>query len=235
MKYKSRAISLTYIKQGESSIVSKILTEEKGLQTFIVKGVRSKNSQNKISYFEPFKLITIDAEFNSKKSLQYLKEVTILENFSDLKNKMIKHFIAFFSAEVASRVFQENEKNIALFNFMWHTAYSLYQNEKTDPNFALKYLLNLSKFLGFYPSKTKLNLPFFNMENGEFSEKKEFQNICLDKEKSDYLKALLENQYLHIRQKKKTELLKDLLRYYKLHHYNLDNITSHLVLESLRK
>ena len=118
---------------------------------------------------------------------------------------------------------------------MWHTAYGLYQNEKTDPNFALKYLLNLSKFLGFYPSKTKLNLPFFNMENGEFSEKKEFQNICLDKEKSDYLKALLENQYLHIRQKKKTELLKDLLRYYKLHHYNLDNITSHLVLESLRK
>ena len=29
MKYKSRAISLTYIRQGENSIISKILTEEK--------------------------------------------------------------------------------------------------------------------------------------------------------------------------------------------------------------
>ena len=235
MMYKSRAISLTYIKQGESAIVSKILTEEKGLQTFIVKGVRSKNSQKKTSYFEPLKLIDIDANFNSKKSLQYLKDVTIVENFDYVKNKMTKHFIAFFSAEVASKVFQENEKNIELFNFMWHTAYNLYKTEKTDPNFALKYLLDLSAFLGFYPSKTKKNMPFFNMENGEFSEKKELQNISLDKEKSDYLKALIENQHVSINQKKKTELLKDFLRYYKLHHYNLDNIKSHLVIESLRK
>ena len=235
MKYKSRAISLTYIKQGESSIISKILTEEKGLQTFIVKGVRSKKSQKKISYFEPLKLIDINAEFKSQKTLQYLKEVTILKKFDHTKNKMTKHFIAFFSAEVASRVLQENEKNIGLFNFMWHTACNLYENEKTDPNFALKYLLDLSAFLGFYPSKTKKNMPFFNMENGEFSEKKELQNISLDKEKSDYLKALIENQHVSINQKKKTELLKDFLRYYKLHHYNLDNIKSHLVIESLRK
>tara|TARA_X000001036_G_scaffold433742_1_gene471894 strand:- start:257 stop:964 length:708 start_codon:yes stop_codon:yes gene_type:complete len=235
MKYKSRAISLTYIKQGESSIISKILTEEKGLQTFIIKGVRSKKSQKKISYFEPLKLIDIDAEFKYKNSLQYLKDITIVENFDNPKNKISKHFIAFFSAEVASRVLQENEKNLELFNFLWHTSYSLYKNEKIDPNFALNYLLNLSSFLGFYPSKTKKNMPFFNMENGEFSEKKGLQNISLDKEKSDYLKLLLENQYVSINQKKKTELLKDLLRYYKLHHYNLDNIKSHLVIESLRR
>ena len=126
MKYKSRAISLTYIKQGESSIISKILTEEKGLQTFIIKGVRSKKSQKKISYFEPLKLIDIDAEFKYKNSLQYLKDITIVENFDNPKNKISKHFIAFFSAEVASRVLQENEKNLELFNFLWHTSYSLY-------------------------------------------------------------------------------------------------------------
>ena len=45
MKYKSRAISLTYIKHGGSSIISKIFTEEKGLQTFFIKGARSKNSK----------------------------------------------------------------------------------------------------------------------------------------------------------------------------------------------
>ena len=51
MKYKSRAISLTYIKHGNTSIISKIFTEEKGLQTFIIKGVRSKNSKKKyLSY-----------------------------------------------------------------------------------------------------------------------------------------------------------------------------------------
>ena len=42
MKYKSQAISLTYIKNGDSSIISKILTKEKGLQAFIVKGGSQK-------------------------------------------------------------------------------------------------------------------------------------------------------------------------------------------------
>ena len=50
MKYKSLAIALTYIKQGETSIISKILTKEKGLQTFIIKGVRSKNSKKKTKF-----------------------------------------------------------------------------------------------------------------------------------------------------------------------------------------
>ena len=53
MKYKSPAIALTYIKQGESSIICKVLTLEKGLQTFIVKGVRLKKSKIKLSFFEP--------------------------------------------------------------------------------------------------------------------------------------------------------------------------------------
>ena len=65
MKYKSRAISLTYIKHGNTSIISKIFTEEKGLQTFIIKGVRSKNSKKKLSHFEPLKLLNLDGVFDS--------------------------------------------------------------------------------------------------------------------------------------------------------------------------
>ena len=42
MKYKSRAISLTYIKHGGSSIISKFFTEEKGLQTFLLKELAQK-------------------------------------------------------------------------------------------------------------------------------------------------------------------------------------------------
>ena len=45
MKYKSLALSLTYIKYGESSIISKLFTKEKGLQSFIIKGIRKKKSQ----------------------------------------------------------------------------------------------------------------------------------------------------------------------------------------------
>jgi hypothetical protein len=59
--------------------------------------------------------------------------------------------------------------------------------------------------------------------------------MCLDQEKTSYLKNLLNNNAVIIPQEQKTELLKDLLYYYKLHHYNLDSITSHLVIETLRQ
>ena len=119
MKYTSKAIALTYIKQGDSSIISKIFTKKRGLQTFIVKSVRSKNSKKTLAYFEPLKLLNIEAGFNSKKSLQYLSEISIAKHFESSTNKIYKNFIGFFIAEVSARVLQENEQNPSLFNFLW--------------------------------------------------------------------------------------------------------------------
>ncbi len=235
MKYKSPAISLTYIKHGESSIISKIFTKEKGLQTFIIKGVRSKKSKKKISYFEPLKLLNIDAIFNEKKSLQYLGDVNIAANADNKKNKLYTHFIAFFVAEVTSKVLQENEQNTMLFDFVWNTGNSLYNSKEKDLNFPVKYLLNLSHFLGFYPSMLDIQKPFFELEEGRFSDKINPQKTYLDKDQSIYLKALLKNDKLVMPKEKKSRLLKSLILYYKLHHYNLDNITSHLVIEELKQ
>ena len=234
MKYTSKAISLTYIKQGENSIISKILTEEKGLQTFIVKSVRSKNSKKKLAYFEPLKLLTIEASFNAKKSLQYLSEITIAKHFENSTNKIYKNFIGFFIAEVSIRVLQENEQNASLFSFLWEVATSLYTYEKPDSNFTLKYLLSLAKILGFCPSEEEIKKPFFNLETGNFSDKKFVSKTMLSEEKSTYLKGLLSNKKISIPKDKKSELLKDLMYYYKLHHYSLDGVKSHLIIERLR-
>ena len=40
----------------------------------------------------------------------------------------------------------------------------------------------------------------------------------------------MSNEKVDIAQEQKSALLKNLFRYYKLHHYNLDNITSHLII-----
>ena len=235
MKYKSRAIALTYIKQGESSIISKFFTEKKGLQTFIIKGVRSKKSKNKIVFFEPLKLLNINASYRPKNSLQYLEEINLEKSLVSLKNKMFNTFIAIFIAEVCSKVLQENEENQNLFIFLWETANTLCSDKQISSNYALDFMLNLSNYLGFYPSTIGIEKSFFNLESGEFSDQSTSQDICLDKKNTSYLKALLNNERVEIAQKQKSVLLKNLFHYYKLHHYNLDNITSHLIIESLRK
>ena len=234
MKYTSKAISLTYIRQGDSSIVSKVFTKEKGLQTFFVKSVRSKNSKRKLAYFEPLKLLNVEAVFNAKKSLQYLSEISIAKHFDRTPNRIYKNFIGFFIAEVSARVLQENEQNNSLFEFLWGVATSLYAYEKTDSNFSLKYLLALTKMLGFYPSSDEIQKPFFNLETGEFSNNQTASQNMLNAEKSTYLKALISNKKTNIPKNKKSELLKDIMCYYKLHHYNLDGVKSHLTIKRLR-
>ena len=235
MKYKSRAITLTYIKQGESSIISKIFTEKHGLQSFIVKGVRSKKAKKKLGLFQPLQLVDINATLIPKKGLQYLAEITIIETISTDKINMNKNFLAIFIAEISSKVLQENEQNSGLFKFVWEIRQKLYNANTVDENFALLFMLNLSKYLGFFPSTENINAPFFNLETGEFSGKAFNLNIYLTEEKTTILKHLLLGKKINIPQELKSELLKDIIQYFRLHHYNLSNITSHLIIESLRK
>jgi len=235
VKYQSRAIALTYIKQGESSIISKIFTEKMGLQTFIVKGVRSKNPKKKISYFEPLKILNINATFNKKKNLQYLSEISLLHNVELSAKTIQKSFVAFFIAEVSRKVLQEGEQNVDLFNFMIRTTNTLYSQDKIDGNFPLKFLLSLSKFLGFYPSTKELENPFFNLEQGKFVKKKTSSITCLKKNSSNHLRALLQGKNEFIQQEEKEFLLKKIMTYYKLHYYDLKGVTSHLIIANLRK
>ena len=235
MKYKSRAITLTYIKQGESSIISKIFTEKHGLQSFIIKGVRSKRAKKKLGLFQPLQLVDINATLIPKKGLQYLAEITIIETISTDKINMNKNFLAIFIAEISSKVLQENEQNSGLFKFVWEIKQKLYNANTIDENFALLFMLNLSKYLGFFPSTENINAPFFNLETGEFSGKVFNLNIYLTEEKTTVLKHLLLGKKINIPQELKSELLKDIIQYFRLHHYNLSNITSHLIIESLRK
>lgn len=235
MKYKSRAITLTYIKQGESSIISKIFTEKHGLQSFIIKGVRSKRAKKKLGLFQPLQLVDINATLIPKKGLQYLAEITIIETISTDKINMNKNFLAIFIAEISSKVLQENEQNSGLFKFVWEIKQKLYKANTVDENFALLFMLNLSKYLGFFPSTENINAPFFNLETGEFSGKSFNMNIYLTEEKTTILKHLLLGKKINIPQELKSELLKDIIQYFRLHHYNLSNITSHLIIESLRK
>ena len=234
MKYKSRAIALSYLKQGESSIIAKIFTEEKGLQSFIVKGVRAKKAKKKLGLFQPLQLLNINATLITKNSLQYISEITIAHNQVSDGIDMKKNFISIFVAEVISKVLLETEKDKALFKFIWELKNNLSNFEKINPNFPLIFLIGLSEQLGFLPSKDQIDGDYFNLEFGEFTNNQQQLNYFIKKENSYYLRKLLENKDINIPYKNRNEILLHLIQYYKLQHHELKNMTSHLIIESLR-
>ena len=234
MKYKSRAIALSYLKQGESSIIAKIFTEEKGLQSFIVKGVRAKKSKKKLGLFQPLQLLSINATHLPKNSLQYISEIA-LEHTQIIDGiDMKKNFLSIFVAEVISKVLLETEKDKALFRFIWELKIDLNSLEKINPNFPLIFLIRLSEYLGFSPSKEEINGAYFNIELGGFTNNNQQLNYYIEKDNSTYLRELLENKDINIPYQNRNEILLHLIQYYKLQHHELKNMTSHLIIESLR-
>ena len=234
MKYKSRAIALSYLKQGESSIIAKIFTEEKGLQSFMVKGVRAKKAKKKLGLFQPLQLLKLNADHLPKSSLQYINEISLENNLITNGIDMKKNFISIFIAEVISKVLLENEKDKALFKFIWELRVTLNNLKKISPNFPLIFLIRLSEYLGFSPSREELQGEYFDMELGEFRSSQLNLDYCFDKNNSIYLRGLLENRDINIPYQNRNQILLNLINYYKLQHYELKNMTSHLIIESLR-
>ena len=234
MKYKSKAIALSYLKQGESSIIAKIFTEEKGLQSFIVKGVRAKKAKKKLVLFQPLQLISINATHLPKNSLQYISEIALEHSQINDGIDMKKNFLSIFVAEVISKVLLETEKDKALFKFIWELKINLNSLEEINPNFPLIFLIRLSEYLGFLPSKEQKNGAYFNMELGGFTNKKQQPNYYVEKDNSVYLRELLENKDINLPYKNRNQILLHLIQYYKLQHHELKNMTSHLIIESLR-
>ena len=140
MKYTSRAIALTYLKYSESSIIAKLFTEEHGLQTFIIKGVRSKKSKKKLGLFQPLQLSQVTASLIAKNKIQYLNEITLVNNriFEDIS--MHNTFITVFIAEVLSKSLHENEKDKKLFQYIWDVKISLDSKNKISANYTLLFL-----------------------------------------------------------------------------------------------
>lgn len=234
MKYKSRAIALSYIKHGESAIIAKVFTEEKGLQSFIIKGVRDKKSKKNLGLFQALQLSNINATYLPKKSLQYLTDISLLNSQTQKGINMKKNFLSLFVAEITSKILHENEVDKPLFQFLWNLKNALASSSEIDPNFPILFMIDLSKYMGFYPLNKEKNSIYFNLELGEFTNSTEQLNYYINQENSHYFKALLNKQKITIAYDNRNQLLLDLIDYYKLQHHELKNITSHLIIESLR-
>ena len=232
MTESTSGICLHYYKYSDSSVIAKIFTEKFGLRSFVLKGVRSKKSKNKLNLLQSLNIVHLEVTNNNKGQLQYIKEINKSDKFSYNVLDMNKRFITLFISEILLKVLVDSEKSDSLYQFVLKTIFMINQNRSLSKNFSILFLLKLSAYLGFYPNSEYYERNYFNLENGEFSNQLSY--YCLSGENKKYLALLLNNSEIDIPYKNRKELLKSLQKYYNLHHYNIDNLKSYDVIESLR-
>ena len=69
----TQGIVLSSVKYAESSVVCKIYTQELGLQSYLINGVRKRRGTS--SYYQPLSLLDMVVYHKEKGGLQRVKEV----------------------------------------------------------------------------------------------------------------------------------------------------------------
>ncbi|SEP92680.1 DNA repair protein RecO [Flavobacterium urocaniciphilum] len=219
MNVKTKAIVLSTVKYQEKSLIVKCFTESDGLKSYFIQSAFStRKSNQKIAYFQPLNLLEIEANHKNKGTLEHIKEVKLAYNYQSISVDFTKNAIVFFLSEVLHHAILEEEKNDTLFAFL-ETSFLWLDTHVTNPNFHLIFLIELTKFLGFYPQLEDTDANCFEMIEGVFTS---YQGVnCLSENESILLKKLMELKFDDISKnfskKERQVLLKIILDYYIIH------------------
>jgi DNA repair protein RecO (recombination protein O) len=149
MLHKTRGIVFRFTKYGETSIIVNIFTELFGLQSYIVNGVRSKSSKNKIALYQPLTLLDIIVYHREHANINRIKEIKCLHPYQTLLTDVRKSSVAMFLNEVLNKTVKDESHTQELCDFLMNSLITLDTQPERAENFHLIFLLKLSRFLGF--------------------------------------------------------------------------------------
>ncbi|HBK84233.1 MAG TPA: DNA repair protein RecO, partial [Flavobacterium sp.] len=154
----------------------------------------------------------------NKGTLEHFKEVKLSFPFQTINRTIFKSTIAIFLSEVLHHAIKEEEKNENLFYYLETTLQWLDTHSHVS-NFHLILLLEITKYLGFYPDISNKNLPYFEKIEGIFTPIE--SSSCLSKEQTRLFTKLialkLDDESSHFSSTERHTLLNVLLNYYSTH------------------
>lgn len=239
MLKQSRGIVLSFVKYSESSIIAKIFTKEFGLQSYVAKGVRGKKSKTKIALFEPLTQVEIIAYQKENKSIHNLREIKVSYAYQTIPFDVTKRAISFFLDEILIKTIKEESPAREFFEWLSHALTWFDLNDNSPLNFHLAFMMQMTRFLGFYPKKEVApNYSYFDLENGNFSNSIPNNPNYLSGETTMHFHGLQESTFenaakINLSPSQRRKLLDALIVYYKLHFPGFGEIKSVEVLKAI--
>ena len=232
----TKAIVLSSLKYGDTSLIIRCYTQDFGLKSFIAKGVFTKKKRNTSLYFP---LAEIDLSFQPKSNEQqlvFLKSAQTSYYYESLHFHPIKSAIVFFLAEILNLVLKEEADNPELYFYIENSLKEFDQKKDDFADFHLVFLIQLSYFLGFYPN-LEIDGNLFDLENGFFTNSNSSINM-LKADETVLFKKLLELHFSEdskntFNQSQRSLLLEIIVKYYQIHTNNFKKPKSLQVLHEL--
>ncbi len=214
------AIVISSLKYGEADLIVKCYTRNNGIKSYLLRRIlKSRKGKLRTAMFQPATQLELVANHKDKNTLESIREAKVIYPYQSLHTDIAKTGITLFLSEVLRSAIQEEEANPALYSFL-ENAFIWLDVQDHAANFHLLFLLELTRYMGFYPDCTMIKKPYFNLQNGRF-EDREDQYVISDQNQK-LLKQLLDIKFdtlhtLKLNQNLRTSFINMLMTYYDLH------------------
>lgn len=235
MLQKTRGIVLRSTEYGETSLIVRVYTELFGIQSYIVNSVRKKHAAIHSNIFQPLTPIALVAYHKNRPGIQRMADVRPNPALVNIPFDMQKSSMIFFLDEVLLKSVHEEEANPQLFEFISNAIVWLDESHRAGNDFHLIFLLKLTQFLGFAPSRNyNEERNIFNLREGIFQDELPTHPNSISGNQSKYFSELINAGYssaLGYSSDERRALIETILEYFELHIEGFGNIKSHKVLE----
>ncbi len=234
--YKATGVVLHTVKYGDNSLVVFMLTDLKGRASFMVRGVKSGRGGNKLALFQPMFVVEFEAVSSPKTQMDTIREVHSAIPLESLPFDIVKSTIALFMAEVLYRLVRDVEPESPLFEMVCNTVEQLDAAEQGVANFHLKFLVELSLHLGFYPSSDYREGDMLDIREGLFVNHEPSHGEAMSIENSHTLARFMTTDYdqlgsIAMNRTSRDAFLSAMLEYFD---YHLDSVRNIRSIEILR-
>ena len=217
----SKAIVISTIKYSDTSLIVKLYTKKVGVVSFLLKGIlKSKKGKLRTAYFQPLNQLSVIFSHQEKRNLQLLQDAQVIHTYKTIYTSITKQSIVLFISEILTSAIQEEENNTLLYEYLEYSLIWLDSHDQIS-NFHLLFLLNFTKFLGFYPDVSQSYKNGFHLSEGFFTDNLQIKEVIKGNEINQF-KTLLGTNFdnvecMNFSKTERQRLLQMLIRYFELH------------------
>jgi DNA repair protein RecO (recombination protein O) len=240
MFLKTKAIVLHSVRFSDRALIVHLYTEERGRMSCVAYGSRGKKTGLRAALLQPLSVIDMEAEIVPGRELPLIREMRPACMTAFLSAHPVKNAVSLFLAEFLYRTLREMQTDRILFRFLEDSVSVLNDCDKGMANFHLVMLLQMTRYLGFYPNMESGGGQdgYFDMINGVFCAGMPAHKHYLTPEASRTFRQLMRVDYrtMHLfvfSRVERMDVLELILNYYRIHLAEFGELKSLPVLTEL--
>lgn len=242
MLQKTGGIVLRSIKYGDTSLVSTIFTSVYGVQSYMIKGVRSsKVRTNRAMLLQPATMLDMVTDHRPQRGLQNIREFQAAYIYQSLQEEIVKNSIALFTVELLLKLLPEDAPMPELYDFACQYFIQLDALPVACvANFPLYFVIQCGRMLGYdIKGSFSAATPYLNLQESSYTHHHPHMQYFVSEEDGRLLDMVLNSESLETL--KNVEMNADIryrlldwyMEYLHMHTQHLGSIKSLAVLRAI--